>query len=511
MPAQESGYNLAMSKTTGSGESKRILENIRSKRSKYWESMREKNMLELFHAAATRVPAYADFLSKNSIKASSVASLEDFKQVPPMNKANYLRLYDLKDLCWDGDQKRSFVFAATSGSTGKPFYFPHGPDLVNEYSVLADLFLEQNASEGPTLVLITFGMGVWIGGVFTFQAFERASDRGKNISILTPGVNKPEILHALRELAPKFSQTIVIGYPPFVKDVLDDAQIEGVDLAPLNLRLMFAAESFTERFRDHVASIAHIDNVALNTLNIYGTADIGAMAWETPTAITLRRMASKNESYFSHLFGDTQKTPTLAQYNPLFTNFEAVDGEIFLTGNNAIPLIRYAVGDRGGVRSFAEAETLALSDGLDVRAMARDEKIPLYELPLVYVYERADFSTKLYGAIIYPEHIREALLDPALLEHITGKFAIQTLTDEKHDQYLEVNVELREHSRASDELSIQLGRAITTALLEKSSEYKNNHASMKDKVLPRIVLWPHEDPKYFKPNIKQKWVIKPVI
>lgn len=498
-----------MAKIPGSINAAHVLDDIRRKKSKYWQRVREKVMLELFQQASKRVPAYGDFLHKNSIDPGSISTLDDFKNVPVMNKANYLRLYDLKDLCWDGEQKKPFVFAATSGSTGKPFYFPHGPDLVSEYSFLADMFLEQRPADGPTLVLITFGMGVWIGGVFTFQAYEMASNRGKNISILTPGVNKPEILHALRELAPKYAQTVVIGYPPFVKDVLDDAQIEGIDLSPLNLRLMFAAESFTERFRDHVASIANISNVAIDTLNIYGTADIGAMAWETPTAIMLRRLATKNIDLFSKLFGDTLKTPTLAQYNPLFTNFESADGEILLTGNNAVPLIRYAVGDRGGVRTYAEAESMAESLGIHLSEVSLQDKAPIYELPLVYVYERADFSTKLYGAIIYPEHIREALLAPVLLERITGKFAIQTLTDEKHDQYLEVNVELREHSHASDELVAQLAQAITTALLEKSSEYKNNHASMKDKVLPKVVLWPHEDPKYFKPNIKQKWVIKP--
>jgi hypothetical protein len=43
-------------------------------------------------------------------------------------------------------------------------------------------------------------------------------------------------------------------------------------------------------------------------------------------------------------------------------------------------------------------------------------------------------------------------------------------------------------------------------LLEKNSEYENNHKSMGQKVLPQIVLWPHADETYFKPGIKQQWV-----
>lgn len=482
-----------------------VLGMIRSERSTAWSRIQERTTLDLFHNAARRVPAYKDFLKKARVRAASVETAADLAQIPSTDKQNYLRQYPMSALCWDGELQSPFVFSATSGSTGKPFYFPHGPDLDFQYSILADLYLENGQKDVPTLVLITFGMGVWIGGVFTFQAFELASRRGKNISILTPGINKAEILHALRDLAPNFGQTIVIGYPPFVKDVLDDAQIEGVDLSKLNLRLMFAAEGFSERFRDHIVAAAGVRSPYLDTLNIYGTADIGAMAYETPTSILMRRLAIADGKRFERLFGTIEKTPTLAQYNPLFTSFETEKGGILLTGNNAMPLIRYAVGDMGGTTSFAAARKI-FGDTFD-RA-ARKEKIPVYELPLVYVYERSDFSTKLYGAIIYPEHVREALQDEAALAHVTGKFTMQTLTDDRHDQYLEVNVELREHAKSSSALLADLSDRIVAALLSHNSEYRNNHASMGDKVRPKLVLWPHEDPKYFKPTVKQKWVIR---
>lgn len=486
-------------------EARDVLQMIRSTKSEEWSRIQEQTTLNLFQAAAERVPAYKDYLLKAGIRASSVQTPADLAHVPPTDKNNYLRQYPMNALCWDGQLRAPFVFSATSGSTGKPFYFPHGPDLDWQYSILADLYLEQGGNDVPTLVLITFGMGVWIGGVFTFQAFELASKRGKNISILTPGINKAEILHALRDLAPHFGQTIVIGYPPFVKDVLDDAQIEGIDLTKLNLRLMFAAEGFSERFRDHLVSATGIRSPYLDTLNIYGTADMGAMAYETPTSILMRRLALADRTCFERLFGSIEKTPTLAQYNPLFTCFEVQDGNILLTGANAMPLIRYAVGDMGGTCRFDIAAKIF---GEELFETARQNSVPLYELPLVFVYERADFSTKLYGAIIYPEHVREALQDEAALKHVTGRFTMQTLTNDQHDQYLEVNIEMREHAKASDALAGELADKIVAALILHSSEYYNNHSSMGDKVRPKIVLWPHEDPKYFKLTVKQKWVIK---
>ncbi len=488
-----------------------VLSMIRQNSSEQWMSLQSESMLELFHAAAIRVPAYKDFLYKNAIDPTTIKTLTDLKSIPVTNKNNYLRQYSLANLCWDGTLDQPLVFAATSGSTGKPFYFPHDQELDWQYSILAELFLEQGIQthkKGPTLVLVTFGMGVWIGGLFTYQAFELASLRGKNLSILTPGVNKGEILHALKDLAPNFAQTIIIGYPPFVKDVLDEALLGGISLHELNIRLVFAAEGFTEKFREHLMRMAGTKNPYLDTLNIYGTADIGAMAYETPTAILMRRLALADQKLFLKLFGPVEKTPTLAQYNPLFTNFEAHNGEILLTGYNTLPLIRYAVGDQGGVFSFDDAITCAKNLNTDVAKCAAEAEAPLYQLPFVYVYERADFSTKLYGAIMYPEHIREALQDEKLLQDITGKFNMHTRLDDNHDQYLELNVELRQNGTASEELTKSIKEVTTALLLEKNSEYRNNYASMGEKVTPRVVFWPHGDEKYFKTTIKQKWVIK---
>ncbi|MDO8517925.1 MAG: hypothetical protein Q7S26_01360, partial [bacterium] len=364
-----------------------VLRMIRTRDAERWKHEQEKQMRGLFHAAAVRVPAYKDFLHKHHVNPSKITTPAHFTDIPVTNKDNYLRQYPLAALCWDGTLERPIVFSATSGSTGKPFYFPHDSELEWQYSILVELFLEngeREGREGPTLVLITFGMGVWIGGLFTYQAFVMASERGKNISILTPGVNKGEILHALRDLAPNFKQTIVVGYPPFVKDVLDDALLAGIPLRELNIRLLFAAEAFTEKFRDHIMHMTGIENAYLDTLNIYGTADIGAMAYETPTSIFLRRAALENEIFFHALFGPVEKIPTLAQYNPLFTNFEAHNGEIMLTGDSTLPLVRYAVGDHGGVATYDDVARLAMSHDLDISTQTAEQNVPLYQLPFVY-------------------------------------------------------------------------------------------------------------------------------
>src|SRR5687768_17248694 len=59
----------------------------------YWEQKGIERALQLFHAASERVPAYKDFLKKNHINPSLIQTAEDFKQVPTVNKNNYLKIY----------------------------------------------------------------------------------------------------------------------------------------------------------------------------------------------------------------------------------------------------------------------------------------------------------------------------------------------------------------------------------------------------------------------------------
>ena len=432
--------------------------------------------------------------------------------MPAVSKKNYLRQYDLADLAWGGTLKKNLVFTATSGSTGEPFYFPRSSKLDWQGSFVHEMFFNNGsrADKGPVLVLVCFGMGVWIGGLITYKGYEMAAARGGYpISILTPGINKKEIYNALKKLAPHFSQTILVGYPPFIKDIIDGAKNEGIDLHKLHIRLSFAAEAFTEQFRDYLVKVGKLKDPHLDTLNVYGSADIGAMGFETPISIFARRMALERKELFADVFGSIVKTPTLAQYIPGFITFEAPKGEVLLTGDNTIPLVRYAIGDNGGVLSFGEMEEKFKKHGVSLRKEAsRRGNAYRTELPFVYVYERNDLSTTLYGLQIYPEHVREALIHPSVQRVLTGKFSMATKYDAKHDQYLEVHLEQSRSEKVEKEFRDRILKMVVLNLERRNSEFKELHRFLGKRAWPRLVFWPPEDTKYFRVGIKQQWVIK---
>lgn len=504
-----------MSSSKNNLSSSEIIRLIKRKNSHFWSLEQKKESLSLFYRAAKDVPAYSHFLKKHRINSKNIKSWQDFQSVYPTNKKNYLRDYPLEDLCWDGHLKKPLVFTSTSGSTGEPFYFLRGNSLDWQYSVLIEEFLKNSLSKnpGPTLVIICFGMGVWIGGLITYKAVEIAALRlNYPLSVITPGINKKEIFNALKNLSPHYKSTILVGYPPFIKDIIDEAPLNDVNLKKLNIKLIFAAEAFTENFRDYLAEKVNIKNIYLDTMNIYGTADIGAMAHETPLSILIRRVASKKPDLFADIFGSIEKTPTLAQFNPIFINFECIQGDIILTGKNEVPLVRYSVGDHGGVYSYVDMVKILKKHNIDIINEAKKIGIShvLNQLPFVFVFERSDLSVTLYGLQIYPEIVKEVLLKKPFNEFFTGKCTLETQFDGKQNQYLLIHLENKKSQSTNVPKFIKKATisAIVDQLELKNSEYRELHKFLGKRALPHLQLWPAEDPKHFKIGIKQKWVKK---
>jgi len=79
-----------------------------------------------------------------------------------------------------------------------------------------------------------------------------ARNREYQLSIINPGLNKPEIFKSIKSLGSFFDQVIIGGYPPFVKDVVDEAEHYGLKWSDYKVKFVFSAEAFSEDFRDYL-------------------------------------------------------------------------------------------------------------------------------------------------------------------------------------------------------------------------------------------------------------------
>lgn len=489
------------------------LDFIHSTSSKEWTKIQKTQLLQVFKEARTHVTAYKKFLVDKKIQASTIRTYTDFINLPPVNKNNYLRAYDWEKLCKTKSLiTESIVMTATSGSTGTPFYFPRNDTIDIQASFFNQMFLTTSTitKNKSILVIDCFGMGIWLGGLITYQSFKDISRRGYKLTIITPGVNKEEILKAFKNIGKYYDQIILCGYPPFVKDIVDYGKDNGLVWKNFNIKVIFAAEAFSETFRDYIVKNLGIKNMYRDTVNIYGSADLGTMAQESPLCILLRRLALENQNLYMKLFGQATRLPTLAQYVPGFTNFEEVSGSLYCTGDNILPLVRYDIGDNGGVFTYNDLERICKEEGVDLIHETKKVGIEdtVSQLPFVYVYERSDFSASFYGALIYPEHIKKGLTDDNIQEYITGKFTMYTKNDEQENQYLEINIEQKPLQKINRTTHRLILKRIHEALIFQSSEYKKITEALGERAHPKLVFWNYGDATHFSGAGKQRWVKK---
>ena len=424
-----------------------------------WERAGQKMALEVFHAAAERVPAYKDFLRKNKIDPEKIQTIETFKEVPATDKKDYIKNYSLEDLSWDGNFHRSEIAAVSSGSTGKAFLWPRETRLEIEATYFFELVLDSffAISQYKTLIVDCFAMGMYVGGPFFLNATLRTAQKGYPATVVTPGNVMDDIIRVVQEFSPYFEQIILSGYPPFLKDVIENGEDAGIEWSKYRTIIFPAGEGFSESWRAAVAKIAGITNPQTNFLSYYGTADAAVLGVETPWSVAVRQAISTDNGSVKKVFGQS-RLPSFMQYLPTMRYFECVNNDLhFTTASGAIPLIRYNIGDDGGIKTPDEVAAIAHEVGLDIT-----KKFPsAWQLPYVYVFGRSDHTAILYGANIYPENIKSALETGNIANKCTGRFIMETEEDHHHNQHLSIHVECAKGVRLTNQLRRRVATTIT--------------------------------------------------
>ncbi|MGH8795242.1 MAG: phenylacetate--CoA ligase family protein [Stackebrandtia sp.] len=459
----------------------------------------EQNALALFRRVAATVPAYADFLKERSIDPSRIVDFDDFASLPLTDKNNYVRQYPLPDRCRDGVVGE--MIAVSSGSTGTPAFWPRDTD---DERAIADRFEQVftvfGARERRTLAVVCFALGTWVGGLYTVACTRHLTARGMRITVVAPGSDKREILRVLPELAPHFDQVVLLGYPPFLKDVVDTGRADGLPWSSWQIKLVTAGEVFSEEWRTLVAERAGIADPASSTASLYGTADAGVLGNETPLSVDIRRQLAARPELARELFGES-RLPTLVQYDPHSRFFEERDGTLLFTGDNGVPLVRYHIADEGGLIPCERMLEFLDRNGVTPSESGAD-------LPFVYVFGRSHFTVSFYGANIYPENVTVGLEQPGVSEHVTGKFVLEAVEDADRNRHLAVAVELAPGVAADPGLADRVADEIHTHLHRLNSEFANYVPEPRQR--PHVKLCPAGDPDHFPPGVKHRYTRKSV-
>lgn len=461
--------------------------------------------LALFHQVVERVPAYRAFLAEQGVDTASVRTTDDFAQLPLVTKQNYVQRYPLPQLCRDGALETCDMIAVSSGSTGQPTAWPRF--LADELAIarrFEQVFVDSFAADTrSTLAIVCFTLGTWVGGMYTASCCRYLASKGYPITVITPGNNKDEIFRVVETFGPLFEQVVLLGYPPALKDVIDTGIARGVAWERYDVKLVMAGEVFSEEWRSLVGERLGAGAPSYSSASLYGTADAGVLANETPLSITIRRFLANHPEAARELFGEA-RLPTLAQYDPFSRYFEVRDRTLFFSGDNGIPLIRYNILDTGGLVSYDEMMAFLARYNFDPLAELQQYGLRgVRRLPFVYVFGRSDFTVSFFGANIYPENVTVGLEQPHIREWVTGKFVLEVLEDDDRNRVLSVTVELAPNQQADAERTNLVAQSITAQLRRLNSEFA--HYVPPERQVPQVTLLPHGDPSYFPIGVKHRY------
>ncbi|MGA7937644.1 MAG: phenylacetate--CoA ligase family protein [Kovacikia sp.] len=495
------------------------------------------SVLALFQRVVASVPAYAAFLQEQGVDPATVQTLSDFQQLPLTTKQNYLQPYSLAQLCRDGKLESCDMIAVSSGSTGQPsFWLRSLTDELQIATRFEQVFCDSFAADRRrTLAVICFALGTWVGGMYTADCCRHLASKGYPLTVITPGNNKAEIFRVIQALAPEFEQTVLLGYPPFLKDVIDSGIAQGIAWNQYHIKWVMAGEVFSEEWRSLVGDRVGSSNPCYDSASLYGTADAGVLGNETPLSICIRRWLATHPEIAHRLFGES-RLPTLVQYDPCVRFFEAQDGTLLFSGDNGIPLIRYHISDNGGIISYNDMLQFLSEQGFDpIEALNNalfskpsdnspdllpstssemDSPISspssnirgIHPLPFVYIFGRSHFTVSYFGANIYPENVTIGLEQSPICDWVTGKFVMQVKEDEDRNEFLSIVVELSPGVRASEEIRGAIAKAIQHQLCRLNSEFANYVPAAYQ--MPEISLSSTGDPEYFPVGVKHRYTRK---
>jgi phenylacetate-CoA ligase len=465
----------------------------------------ETHVLNLFRQVATNVPGYQAFLQDKQIEPDRIQSLAEFQQLPLTTKENYIRCYSLPDLCYEGRIAECDFISASSGSTGQPTFWARRIEDELEIATRFEQVFHDSfrAQETPTLAVICFPLGTWVGGLYTTNCCRYLAAKGYPITLVTPGNNKTEILRVVTALAPLYAQTVLLGYPPFLKDAIDTGIAQGIEWEKYNVKLVMAGEVFSEEWRTLVGERLGSTNFCYGSASLYGTADAGVLGNETPLSICIRRWLAQQPEIARELFGKS-RLPTLIQYDPLTRFFEVEDGMLLFSGDNGIPLIRYHIADTGGIIGYDEMLAFLAGKGFNpISQMELRGRNGIRDLPFVYVFGRSQFAISYFGANIYPENVTVGLEQSPICEWVTGKFVMQIRETADRNAELSIVVELAPGEAKTDERVEAIADAIRYHLRRLNSEFA--HYVPESNQTPQIELRLTGDAEYFPVGVKHRY------
>jgi len=239
----------------------------------------------------------------------------------------------------------------------------------------------------------------------------------------------------------------------------NDALLQGKISFPV------VGEYFSEDFREEIAlKFGHKRQYVYCMKTGYGSTDAGDLGIESEETVKLRKFFNNHPQLLQQFF-KTNEAPMMFIKNEKAL-IESIDGELIVTKDQFIPLVRYNTKDRGGI--FKKSEIKEYLDSVLYAALP-DE--------ILYVYGRASDSIIFYGTNLNIHEIDKFLLSLKEMSY-GGLFDVKEI--QKDD------ISLFEFTIYTEKLEEELSLKYQNILIEFLKKSSNEFNAKYDKLSQSI-------------------------
>ncbi len=425
-----------------------------------------------FWQAYKHVPAYQDFVDENvagGVKYNNRKTLNTFADLPETSKDNYVNenINNKARMHMDGKLPLHGKIDTSTGTTGEPISWWRGKKELKSVRTLLQYAAKLQAAEKPIICINAFAPGPWATGLTTHEVMT-----GVGVVITTgPDINK--ILTMLEEYYRELSdpesgqmtrQIVIAGYPPFLKDLVDEARrratlknddgsYEKDFFGKYDALAVVGGQGMSEAMRDTLLKDISDDGteesmIFREVFSSYGASDLDInLGFETEFERTIRRVCEKNHSLKEELFGD-KRIPMVFHYDPMNYHVEENEkGKLVFTcarGDRSESRVRYNVGDEGKVVAVSDVLAILQRHNIELEP----HQLPNTNLPLMFIWGRDSTVTYRGANLAFTDFERAVTEIPTLRNH-AKKYAFYNV-ENKGDEKLQLWIELKEDSNIDD-------------------------------------------------------------
>lgn len=371
----------------------------------------EKKALRTAAWAARQSAAYRTLIREHGLDPDRLNALDRLDALPVLTKACTFERFALNDLMRPVPPQDLADVLTSSGRSGQRFGFRLSTRKQHEGAWFdIDLGLQDifQIDERPTLVVNCLPMGV------TF------SSRATAVANLS--VREDMACSILRDVGPRFNQSVICTDPLFIRPLLWEAERRDVNWGAIRASVVIGEEVLVEpqrQFIEHAIGIRRDDPTEHRLVgSSFGIGELGLnLLFETRETIAMRRRAYAKQAASPTATQQTRGTPSLFCMNPLRCHVGVLDpdeqgvGELcftLLARDAVIPLPRFASGDLGRILPREEMQAMAAEAGVEApwmpmvsvlgRMKDQPDRWPSAERLKEVVYSNGPLANQLTGA-----------------------------------------------------------------------------------------------------------------